>query len=350
MKRYNRQIRLEGFGIESQKKLAIAKVLVIGAGGLGCPAITYLASAGVGTLGIADHDLIDETNLHRQPIYTVQDIGKPKVSIAEQHAHRLNPEVKIFTWQEKIHPENAINIIKEFDVVLDCSDNFEARYLVNDACVLLNKPWIYGAVEAWNGQLAVFNYKSSPTYRCIFPEATADALNCNDVGVIGTVPGTVGLMQANEAIKLITGIGTVQQSLLLIDLMQNKFQTIRTKRNDAAIAEITALQSNYSLVCQISSDTELSAEEFLSNPGNYIVIDIREGYEVDNLPFSHTAKHIPMAEILENKLSFEAEKNYLLICATGMRSLSAVNKLKERYPDVKLQSLKGGVTNFAVLR
>lgn len=347
MNRFTKQIKLEGFGQAAQDRLTKAKVLVIGAGGLGCPAITYLAAAGVGTLGIVDHDLVDETNLHRQPLYTMDDIGKSKANIATERAKKLNPEARIITWQEQIRPENALEIIKDFDLVLDCTDNYEARYLINDACVILNKPWIYGAVEAWEGQVSVFNYQladgsKTPTYRCIFPEADSDALSCNDVGVIGTMPGTVGIMQANEAIKAITGIGKVMNGLLLINLLTNSFHTIKIRRNEEAIAGIKALKKDYSAVCDVATD-EISSETLLTNRHNYFIIDIREDYELDEHPFVMADVHIPMQSLLSNGYDFQNGKSYLLVCAKGGRSLSALRKLREARPELSFFSLKGGV-------
>ena len=347
MTRYSKQIKLEGFGIQSQEKLAKAKVLIVGAGGLGCPAITYLAAGGVGTLGIVDHDKVEETNLHRQPIYTMEDIGKSKAIVASERAQKLNPEARIITWQEQIRPGNALKIINDFDLVLDCTDNYEARYLINDACVLLNKPWIYGAVEAWEGQVSVFNYllpdgSKTPTYRCIFPEADSDALSCNDVGVIGTMPGTVGVMQANEAIKAVTGVGKVINGLLLINLSNSNFQIIKIRRNEEAISGITKLKKDYSAECRIEPE-EISADILLNNRESYFIIDIREDAELEEYPLKIADAHIPMQTLLNNGYDFQTNKSYLLVCARGGRSMQTLRKLKEIKSEISVYSLKGGV-------
>jgi len=346
--KYTKQIKLDGFGISAQEKLFNAKVLIIGAGGLGCPAITYLAAAGVGTLGIIDHDLVDETNLHRQPIYTSEDIGQPKVTVSAARAQKLNPDAKIIAWQKQLSPSNALEIIRDFNVILDCTDNYEARYLINDACVLLNKPWIYGAVEAWEGQLAAFNFPKSdgsktPTYRCLFPEPSAEAISCNDIGVIGTMPGTVGIMQANEAIKLITGIGEVQNGLLLIDLLHNNFQKIKVTRNEEAITLITSLKENYDADCNTETSYEIAMDNVLKTPDKYFIIDIREEYELDESPFELADLNLPMDQLLGNAFAFRDDMNYVLVCAKGNRSLQTVKKLKQIFPDINLFSAKGGV-------
>ena len=307
--RYSKQIKLEGFGTDAQYKLAKARVLVIGAGGLGCPAITYLASAGIGTIGIIDHDIIEESNLPRQPLYSSEDIGVAKVVIASEKAKQLNPDAIILTWQTRLSPANALEIIKEFDLILDCTDNYEARYLINDACVILDKPWIYGAVEAWEGQLATFNFSQSdgtktPTYRCIFPEPDLEALSCDDLGVIGTMPGTIGVLQANEAIKAITGVGKITNGLLLINLQTNSFQTIKIQRNEEAISKIKSLRLDYSGLENIVSD-QITIQDIQGNRDKYYIIDIREEYELDEKPFPMADAHVTLGDIVQNGFDFK---------------------------------------------
>ncbi|MFI4963137.1 MAG: ThiF family adenylyltransferase [Legionellales bacterium] len=347
-KRYTKQIKLEGFGVEAQEKLLNARVLIIGAGGLGCPAITYLASAGVGTIGIMDHDRIEETNLHRQPLYSYKDIGKPKVQVAGERARMLNPEAKILEFREKITPQNALDIIKDFDLLLDCTDNYEARYLINDSCILLDKPWIYGAVEAWEGQLSVFNLirpdgSKTASYRCIFPEASENALNCNDIGVIGTLPGTIGLLQANEAIKILTGIGEIQSGLLLVDLLHNNFQKITVKRNNTAIAGITKLKMSYGADCNIVIDDEITFEQVVADRDRYFIIDIRDRNEIDTVGFEMSDAQVPMHSLIQDGFPFKENLSYVLVCASGKRSAATVSKLKTTYPKLLFYSLKGGV-------
>jgi sulfur-carrier protein adenylyltransferase/sulfurtransferase len=346
--RYLKQILLEGFGVEAQEKLLNARVLVIGAGGLGCPVITYLSAAGVGCLGIMDHDLIEESNLHRQPLYSIDDIGRTKVQVAAHCAGKLNPGIKIIPFYEKITPANAGTIIRDFDLILDCTDNYEARYLINDACILAGKAWIYGAVEAWEGQMSVFNYtfadgSKTATYRCIFPEAPETSLSCNDAGIIGTMPGFIGMMQANEAIKVITGTGAVQNGLLLADMLHNRFQTIRVARNDEEIGKINAIKEDYSPVCETTAAEEISLETLLSKKEQYFVIDIREKYEIDEEAFFLTDLQIPVQDLLSNGYDFKNSHTYVLACASGKRSMAALRKIKNQYPHIEFFSLRGGV-------
>ena len=203
--RYARQIALNEVGESGQQKLLNAKVLVIGAGGLGCPALQYLAAAGVGTIGIVDGDTVDESNLQRQILYTTSDLGSLKVEVAKERLNALNPAVSITIYPENLHAENAMEIIQDYDLVMDGTDNLAARYLVNDACVKLNKPFVYGAIHKFEGQVSVFNFNGGPTYRCLFPENPQQNQipNCEELGVLGVLPGVIGTLQATEINKLI---------------------------------------------------------------------------------------------------------------------------------------------------
>jgi molybdopterin/thiamine biosynthesis adenylyltransferase len=211
LKRYDRHIILPEIGIEGQQKLMQASVLVIGAGGLGCPLLQYLVAAGVGTIGIVDDDTIDESNLQRQILYNIHDIGKAKVSVAIEKLSAQNPFCKFNSHQQRLAADNALEIIANYDIVVDGSDNFPTRYLVNDACVMLDKTLVFGSVFKFEGQVAVFNYNGSATYRCLYPDppASEDVPNCSDIGVLGVLPGLTGLMQATEVINIITGLGEV---------------------------------------------------------------------------------------------------------------------------------------------
>jgi adenylyltransferase/sulfurtransferase len=213
--RYNRHLILDQIGREGQLKLKNAKILVVGAGGLGCPALQYLTAAGVGTLGIVDFDEVDLSNLHRQILFNHQDVGRNKASCAAEKLHLLNPEIELIPYPVKLEASNAKEIIANYDIVLDGSDNFATRYLVNDCCTALNKPMVYGAIYKFEGQVSVFNYNNGPTYRCLFPENDATAPNCSEVGVLGVLPGVIGLYQATEAIKIILDIGQVLSGRLL---------------------------------------------------------------------------------------------------------------------------------------
>ncbi len=209
--RYDRQIILDEIGLLGQQKLAASKVLVVGAGGLGCPVLQYLSAAGVGKIGIADADFVSVSNLHRQVLYTTADVGKPKVECAKKRLNELNPEVEILIFETFINPKNATEILKDFDVVVDGTDQIPARYVLNDACVLLGKPLVYGAIHKFEGQVSVFNFKGGPTYRDLFPTppAAGSILSCAENGVLGVLPGMVGIAQATEVLKIVVGFGQV---------------------------------------------------------------------------------------------------------------------------------------------
>ena len=240
LERYQRQMQLPGVGMNGQLKLKNASILVVGAGGLGCPALTYLASAGVGTIGIADHDVVAESNLHRQTLYTIQEVGKPKTIIAAKQLQLLNPHIRIITHAQGLQPENAVDIIDPYDIILDCTDRFDARYLMNDVCVLLHKPLVHGSLFRYYAQMATFNIllsekTRSATYRCVFPKPPSPIENtdCNVAGVFGFLPGLVGTWMAAEAIKLILG-KAVKPELLLFNLDGNSIQKLDVVRNSEA--------------------------------------------------------------------------------------------------------------------
>jgi adenylyltransferase/sulfurtransferase len=237
IKRYSKQILLPGIGMKGQELLKNARVLVVGAGGLGCPALQYLAAAGVGSIGVVDFDVVDETNLQRQVLFTMDDIGRPKAIIAAERISKLNPFIQLETVNRKLETDNAAELISRYDIIVDCSDNFETRYLINDACVLLDKPFVYGGIYKFEGQLAVFNFKLGPTYRCAFPEMHPEETlsNCSITGVIGTLPGAIGTMQANEVIKMITNVGEVCSGKILhLNALTNAIAEIKIERNEAA--------------------------------------------------------------------------------------------------------------------
>ena len=224
--RYIRQTLLKGFGVKAQEKLKQAKVLVVGAGGLGVPVLQYLNAMGVGVLGIVESDTIDLSNLQRQVIYGEGDVGLSKLAVIKQKLEAQNSETKINAYDTFLHKDNALEIIKNYDLVVDATDNFPTRYLINDACVLLNKPFVYGALHEFEGQVSVFNYKSGPTYRCLFPTmpSKGEMPDCNENGVLGIVPGIIGNLQALEAVKVITGIGKpLSGTLLIFDEIQTCF-------------------------------------------------------------------------------------------------------------------------------
>jgi molybdopterin/thiamine biosynthesis adenylyltransferase/rhodanese-related sulfurtransferase len=346
LKRYNRHIMLPEIGIDGQQKLKRASVLVIGAGGLGCPVLQYLTAAGVGTIGIADDDTVDESNLQRQILYTTNDIGKFKTTVAIGKLSTQNPHCIFQSYQLRLTAGNALGIIRDYDIVVDGSDNFATRYLVNDACVMLNKPLVFGSVFKFEGQVAVFNYKGSATYRCLYPlpAVPEDAPNCSDIGVLGVLPGLAGLMQANEVIKIITGIGEVMSNKLLrFNALSMNFETFSFQLNPAN-REIKSF-TGYEQFCgaQIKEISAAQLKEKIRLGQNIQIIDVREPaeYAVKNIG----ATLIPLSEIGKNLDKIERAIPVIIHCQSGMRSRKAVEILRDEGFD-NVYSLKGGLSNL----
>ena len=244
--RYSRHLSLKEFGMDAQIKLKQAKVLVVGAGGLGCPALLYLAAAGVGKIAVVDFDVVESGNLQRQVLYIEDDIGKPKADVAVEHLRKRNSFVGFESFNQKLSAESAIQLFPGYDLILDCTDNFNARYIINDACVLLDKPFVYGSIFKFEGQLSLFNAKdktgiNGPTYRCLFPTPPAEGTipSCEEAGVVGFLPGMIGTLQAAEAIKWITGIGeTLSGKLLSVNSLDAIFNLFDVERNENLWANI----------------------------------------------------------------------------------------------------------------
>lgn len=356
MERYQRQIILSQFGREGQAKLADAKLLVVGAGGLGCPVLMYLAAAGIGQLGIVDQDVVSLSNLHRQVLYKTEDIGLPKVDRAKYYLQQMNPEVNVTIYATYLTTQNAVAIIADYDMVVDATDNFPSRYLINDACVILGKPLIYGAVSNFEGQVAVFNAdlgddKRSSNYRDIFPNPPMENEigNCAEIGVLGVLPGTIGCIQANEVIKLITGIGTpLVNQLQTVNLLTNHWQTfvIQPSQETRALipTDLVAFKAkDYSLLCIPKLDFELDAADFQSyfDREDVVIVDVREAFESPRIDFFHHQKH-PFSAWEKEEPSFD--KNIIILfCQSGKRSLEAAKILSQRDENKTIYSLKGGI-------
>jgi adenylyltransferase/sulfurtransferase len=329
------------FGLQGQEKLKNAKVLVIGCGGLGSPILLYLTAAGIGTLGIVENDKVDISNLQRQILFSSLSVGYGKISETAKRLNELNPLVKINQYPSHFCAENALEIIKDYDIVIDGTDNFPTRYLVNDACVLLNKPFVYGAIHRFEGQVAVFNYKNSTTYRDLFPSPPPpeQAPNCAEAGVLGVLPGIIGSMQALEAIKVITDIGEpLAGKLLVLDTLSMQSRIIKIPKMPDT-PKITHL-IDYEAFCGLKSNIEISFE-LLKTHANYQLIDVREPqeYAVKNLggelmPLSEIEKHLP-------KIS--RDKTVVVHCQSGIRSLKAIKILQEKYGFDNLLNLTGGI-------
>jgi molybdopterin/thiamine biosynthesis adenylyltransferase/rhodanese-related sulfurtransferase len=355
--RYARHYSLKDFGIESQQKLTGAKVLVIGAGGLGCPALQYLAAAGVGTIGIADDDHVSLSNLQRQVLYTTDDIGKSKATVAALKLKSLNPEISIISYDTAITTANALEVIEKYAIVVDCTDNFTARYLINDACTLLDKPLVFGAIFQYEGQAGVFNVAGvdgkKTNYRNLFPEPPrpGEVADCNEAGVLGVLPGMIGVIQATEVIKLITGIGEVlANKLFTISLLTYDSMVVEIGTNQEAnslLPENTAAfkAMDYALLCgaSVAGIEALSAGRFVIKAAlpDTIIIDVREADELPKTTLPH--RNIPLSH-LASSMDTITQNNILLFCQSGKRSLAAAEILLERYgTSKKISHLKGGI-------
>nr|WP_205860266.1 molybdopterin-synthase adenylyltransferase MoeB [Polaribacter sp. 20A6] len=340
-KQYNRHLILDKIGEEGQLKLKQAKVLVIGAGGLGCPVLQYLTAAGVGTIGVIDDDVVDQSNLQRQILYTMDDIGLSKSKTAAERLTRLNPFVNFDVYNEKLTQENALSLFNNYDIIVDGSDNFSTRYLVNDASVITNKPLVYGSIFKFEGQVSVFNYQGSGTYRCLYPTPPKpdESPNCSEIGVLGVLPGIIGSLQANETIKIICGIGAVLfNKLLIYDSLQMN-QTILNFEKDTTL-EITVLENDYDFFCGILSKEEITLEELNKNKEKYNLLDVRENYEREEYHIG--GQHIPLGD-LKNRLDEVCiHKELVVYCKSGVRSGKAIEVLLKSNLKTKILNLKGG--------
>lgn len=356
--RYQRQLQLTGFGKKAQEKLAAAKILMIGAGGLGCPALQYLAGAGIGTLGIIDFDTVSLSNLHRQTLFTTADIGNPKVEVAAKRLRALNPEISIITYPTQLTNQNALDIIKDYDLVIDGSDNFSTRYLVNDACVLLDKSLIYGAVMRFEGQVGVFNLENNnlkTNYRDLFPTPpdAASVPSCNEVGVLGVLPGIIGTWQASEAIKIITGIGTpLVNKILTLNLLNNTVYEFQLAKNKQLQKEILKdkndfLSFNYDWFCNKNLQNIITVEAFdkLRKTEDCSIIDVRETDETPIISEFET-QQLPLSYFRESITELNFNSTVVLLCQSGQRSLKALELLKKHQPTLKVFSLEGGITEW----
>jgi adenylyltransferase/sulfurtransferase len=333
--RYQRQIVLPDIGVSGQEKLISAKVLVVGAGGLGVPVLQYLVSMGVGHIGLIDDDVVSLSNLQRQVLYRTEDIGKAKVSVAKQSLKLLNPEVAISTYRDKLTKENAQQIIGAYDLVVDCTDNLLVRYIIDDVCVAQQKPFIYGALYKHEGQVSVFNYLGTPGYRNLFPDDQAKVDNCAEIGVLGVLPGIIGCYQAMEVVKVITGVGeSLAGKLLVINAATAEHYTITlAPQNEVSKESLSDFQP---------TDEWLTWEELDKiNKDQYEWVDIRlkNQYEAGH---DYRFKNVPFSQIF----SFEPSREKLiLVCERGMTTQQATTILQAEYPDLQVYQVKGGYSS-----
>ncbi|RBQ28694.1 molybdopterin-synthase adenylyltransferase MoeB [Aliarcobacter vitoriensis] len=360
--RYSRHLILPEVGLEGQLKLKNSKVLVVGTGGLGAPVILYLAAAGVGTIGVIDFDIVDESNLQRQIIHTTKDIGRPKISSANDRIKGINPNVKVVSYNAKLTSQNSLAIIKDFDVVVDGTDNFQTRYLINDSCVILGKPFVYGSIFRFEGQISVFNAYGGPCYRCLYPEPPPVGLvpSCAEGGVIGVLPGIIGTIQANETIKLILGIGEVLKGrLLTFDALDMRFRELKLAKDKSCPVcsehpVITEL-IDYEEFCGLKApDEKIAIEEIsaidlknLINEKRAVqLIDIRQPHELQ-IGKIEGSKGIPFGSLVRRKEELDSSKKVVVICKIGLLSAEVIRQLKEAGYEGEIYSLKGGITSWA---
>jgi molybdopterin/thiamine biosynthesis adenylyltransferase/rhodanese-related sulfurtransferase len=341
---YSRQILLKEIGPQGQAKLRSARVLIVGLGGLGSPVMQYLAGAGIGLLGLIDADVLDASNLHRQPIYGLADVGKAKANLARAAIAAINPAVQVETHAARFNADNALELVRRHDIVVDCSDNFRTKYLINDAAVLEHKPAVFASVYQYEGQLQV--YKPEPQHaclRCLWPDAVADGVvgNCAEAGVLGPVPGTFGTLQALLTLKILLGMqGQLEGELLLLDFMNFSNLKIKASRRAECRAPACAHIKGFAREdrdIEVTSDSLAAAAEH-----GFDIIDIRTVEEVAAHPTA--ARHIPMHELLANPGLLTGGRQALLVCATGKRSLAAAQALRKQ--GLAVRSLAGGLQNL----
>lgn len=353
--RYNRHIIIPEFGIEAQIKLKKAKVLVIGSGGLGSPLLLYLAAAGVGTIGIVDFDVVDDSNLQRQVLFGTDWVGKPKVEGAKARLQSLNPHINIIAYNTQFTSKNALDLINEYDVVADGTDNFPTRYLVNDACVIAGKPNVYASIFQFEGQVSVFNFTDAkgltgPNYRDLYPSPPPPGLvpNCAEGGVLGVLPGIIGSLQANEVIKVLTGIGeTLSGRFFVFDALAFETRVLNIKKR-ADLPPITEL-IDYEVFCGVKAVEprikEITVEELLEWQQQDIqVVDVREPSEYAESNINGLL--IPLSLVAERHQEISRDKRVVVHCKMGGRSAKAIRELEEKFGFDNLYNLKGGITAY----
>ena len=367
--RYSRHLIMPEVGMEGQRKLKAARVLMIGTGGLGAPLGMYLAAAGVGTLGVVDFDVVDASNLQRQIVHGTKDVGRPKIESARDRLHDINPHVQIDAYETRLTSENALELFREYDIVVDGTDNFPTRYLVNDACVLTGKPNVYGSIFRFEGQASVFWAARGACYRCLYPEPPPPGLvpSCAEGGVLGVLPGIVGTIQANETIKLILGDGqTLVNRLLLFDAWKMRFRELKLRKDPdcpvcgehATVKELIDYEEFCGLrpapSAQPQAEEKPTMEEItatdlkqrLDRGDDLQVIDVREQNEYDIARLPGT-KLIPLGQVVQRMGEIDPARETVVHCKGGVRSANAIDALKRAGFEGRLINLKGGITAWS---
>jgi len=359
--RYSRHLALPDVGIDGQRRLKASKVLLVGAGGLGSPLALYLAAAGVGTLGLVDFDVVDLTNLQRQVLHGTKDVGRPKLASAVDRIRDVNPHVTVVPYETRLTSENALDILRDYDVVVDGTDNFATRYLTNDACVLLGKPNVYGSIYRFEGQASVFATADGPCYRCLYPEPPPPGLvpSCAEGGVLGVLPGLVGTIQATETIKLLLGIGeSIAGRLLLIDTLAATFRTVRLRKDPTCPAcgtrEITQL-IDYEQFCgtgaaaydadELPELTPRQVDAKRTRGDDFVLLDVREPYEWA-VARIEGARLVPLAALHGAIGSLDPAREIVVLCKMGGRSANAVRQLRAA-GFRKVSNLAGGILRWS---
>ena len=359
--RYSRHLIMPEVGMQGQLKLKQAKVLLVGTGGLGAPLGLYLAAAGVGRIGLVDFDTVDYTNLQRQVLFGTSDVGRPKIEAAAGHLRNLNPEIQVDQFETRLTSENALDILRDYDIVVDGTDNFPTRYLVNDACVLLGKPNVYGSIFRFEGQITVFGYPGGPCYRCLYPEPPPPGLvpSCAEGGVLGVLPGIVGTIQAAETLKLIIGVGeALIGRLLLFDALRMTFRALKLRKNPQCPVcgehPVVTKLIDYAEFCGIRgeetpvSDTTTTVPEIaprelkarLDRGDDLFILDVREPHEYQICNLEGTL--IPLGELSRRVNELDSSREIVAHCRSGKRSAEAVEFLRKA-GFRKIWNLKGGI-------
>lgn len=360
--RYSRHLIMPNVGVEGQGRLKAAKVLLVGTGGLGSPLAMYLAAAGVGTIGLLDYDVVDESNLHRQVIHGTSDIGKKKTESARETILDINPNVEVVVHDTLLRSDNALDIIRPYDLVIDGTDNFPTRYLVNDACVLLGKPNVYGSIFRFDGQLAVFWAEHGPCYRCMFPEPPPPGMvpSCAEGGVFGVICATIGAGQATEGLKLLTGIGEpLVGRMQIYDALEARWQTIKVQKDPECpvcgknptvtelidYEEFCGVPANDHEGTAVAADLEITATEYTEISDRAALIDVRDPHEyaINRIPGSQLR---PLGQLAQWQSELDPSQEYVVHCKSGVRSLQAVEELRAAGFS-RVRSMRGGINAYA---
>jgi len=345
---YERQMRLPQVGESGQQRLRDSRVLIIGAGGLGSPAGMYLATAGVGTIGICEGDRLEASNLHRQPLFGHEDVGKPKVNVAADRLRALNPFIEVHTHETRLEPANAAALFQQYDLILDCTDNFETKFLLNDTALRTNVPVLFASIYQFEGQIQVVDPRNgTPCLRCLWPTMPEPGCvgNCAEVGVLGAVPGVAGSLQAMEALKVLLELpGVLRDEILFCNFLDHVYTRVKASRPAGANGESCAVLHKIDEQIHVGQDdVELSAEVFMGGGADYVLVDIREAQETAAMPLigmDHITLHGSAIDVED--LPLDRDKRYVFVCVRGMRSRNLANALRRRGYD-NVYSLKGGV-------